>query len=170
MMAVLMHLYASPGLGAGSENAEGEEELRWETAGHNAIARGNITEYTEFWRTFVRSPLGMNWILEGYRLLRTVSPPPRRELANVPSALEHREFVSSAVAEMLAACAATLLPPREMPWVISPLGVVPKAITGKFRLTVNMRFVQPLTGGQGLQVRRTWRTWRRGETTRCPTT
>jgi hypothetical protein len=92
-------------------------------------------------RTFVRSPDVMNWIEEGYRLLWTVSPPPRREFANAPSALEHREFVSGAVAEMLAAHAVTFLPPREKPWVASPLGVVPKARIGKFRLMVNMRFV-----------------------------
>ena len=95
----------------------------------------------EFWRTFTRSPVVMNWIVEGYRLLWTVSPPPRREFANAPSTLEHREFVSGAVAGMLAADAVTLLPPGEKPWVVSPLGVVPKAKTGKFRLTVNMRFV-----------------------------
>ena len=33
------------------------------------------------------------------------------------------------------------MPPREKPWVVSPLGVVPIAKTGKFRLTVNMWFV-----------------------------
>ena len=83
----------------------------------------------------------MNWIKGGYRLLCTVSPPPRREFVNVFSALEHREFISGAVAEMLAADALTLLPPGEKPWVVNPLGVVPKARIEKFRLTVIMRFV-----------------------------
>jgi hypothetical protein len=103
MMVVLMHLCASPGLGAGSEKNEGEEELPWELAGHGAIATCSITKCKEFRRTFVHIPVVMNCIEEGYRLLWTVSPPPRRELANVPSALEHREFVSGAVAKMLAA-------------------------------------------------------------------
>jgi len=61
----------------------------------------------------------MNWIEEGYRLLQAVSPTPRRELANAPSVLEHREFVSGAVAEMLAANSRTLLPPGEKTWVVS---------------------------------------------------
>ena len=92
-------------------------------------------------RTFIRSPMVMNWIEEGYRLLWTVPPPPRMEFANAPSAMEHREFVSGAVAEMLAADVVTLLPPWEKPWVVSPLRVVRKARIGKFRHTVNMRFV-----------------------------
>jgi len=82
----IMHLGASPGLGAGSENGEGEEEIPWEPAGHGAIATGSITKCKEFWRTFVHNLVVINWIEEGYRLLRTVSPPPRRELANAPSA------------------------------------------------------------------------------------
>ena len=101
MMGVLMHLCASPGLGAGSEYMEGEEEVPWELAGHGDNSTGNIT--------FVRSPVVMNWIEEGYRLMWTVSPPPRREFANALSALEHRELVSGAVAGMLAADVVTLL-------------------------------------------------------------
>ena len=83
----------------------------------------------------------MDWIENGYRLLWSVAPPPAKEMANAPSALEHSAFVSAAVSEMLAAGAVTLLPPGEKPWVVSPLGVVPKPRTDKFRLTVNMRFV-----------------------------
>ena len=83
----------------------------------------------------------MDWIENGYRLLWTEVAPPVKELANAPSADEHRDFVSSAVAEMLAANAVTLLPPGEKPRVVSPLGVVPKHGTDKFRLTVNMRYV-----------------------------
>ncbi len=104
----LMHLYALSGVGAGFDNADGDDELPWEPAGHGAIATRTITKCQEFWRTFVRSPVVMSWIEEGYRLLWTVSPPPRREFANAPSALEPSEFVSGAVEEMLAADAVTL--------------------------------------------------------------
>ena len=34
-----------------------------------------------------------------------------------------------------------ILPPGEKPWVVIPLGVVPKRGTNKFRLTVNVRYV-----------------------------
>ena len=77
----------------------------------------------------------MKWIEEGYRLLWTVSPPPRMEFANAPSAMEHSEFVSCAVAEMLAGDAVTLTPPGVKPVVVSPLGVLPKRGTNKFRLS-----------------------------------
>jgi hypothetical protein len=135
-----MHLYALSGVGSRVDNAEGEDELPWGPAGHGAIATGNIIKCQEFWRTFVRSPVVMSWIEEGYHLLWTVSPPLRREFANAPSALEHIDFVSGAVEEMLAADVVTLLPPGEKPMVVSPLGVVPKRGTDKFRLTVNMRY------------------------------
>ena len=52
-------------------------------------------------------------------------------------ALEHHDVVSGAVAEN----AVTRLPPGEKPMVVSPLGVVPKRRTNKFRLTVNMMYV-----------------------------
>ncbi len=74
MMSVLMHLCASSGVGAGINNAEGEEDLPCEPAGHGTIATGSITKCQEFWRTFVHSPVVMTWIEEGYRLLWTVSP------------------------------------------------------------------------------------------------
>ncbi len=68
------------------------------------------------------------------------------EFTNAPSAMEHNEFVSCAVAEMLAADVVTLLPPGEKPFLVSPLGVVPKRGTDKFRLTVNMRYVNKHLG------------------------
>ena len=82
----------------------------------------------------------MDWIEKGYRLLWTVAAPLAREMTNAPSTADHRDFVSSAVDEMLAGGAVTLLPPGEKPWVVSPLGVVRKPRTDKFMLTVNMRY------------------------------
>ena len=67
-----------------------------------------------------------------------MAAPLAKEMANAPSAAEHRDFVPGAVAEMLAGNAVTLLPPGERPWVVSPLGVVRKPRTGKIRLTVKM--------------------------------
>ena len=83
----------------------------------------------------------MDGIENGYRLLWTEAAPQSKELVNAPSANEQRDFISSAVSEMLAANAVTLSPPGEKPMVVSPLGVVPKRGTDKFRLTINMRYV-----------------------------
>ena len=83
----------------------------------------------------------LDCIEKGYRMLWTVLPPERREYANAPSAYEHHDFVSGVVKEMLTAEAVTVLPEGEKLWVLSPLGVVPKKGTDKFRLTANMRYV-----------------------------
>ncbi len=83
-----------------------------------------------------------------------VSPPPRMKFANAPSAMEHSEFVSCAVAEMLAADAVTLFPPGVKPIVVSPLGVVPKRGTDRFRLTVNMRYVNMHLGEKAFKFER----------------
>ena len=139
-----------PGHG-GEEVFEGE--LPYKPAGHGEIAVGSVSACSPFWRTFVRSSVVMQWIEEGYRMLWAVQAPPSREMPNSPSAREHREFVSNAVAEMTSENAVTKLPPGEKPWVVSPLGVVPKRGTDKFRLTVNMRYVNSYLGKKSLQVR-----------------
>ncbi len=54
--------------------------------------------------------------------------------------MEHQEFVSDAVSEMLAQGSVTKLPPGGKPMVVSPLRVVPKLGNNKFRLTINMRY------------------------------
>ena len=77
-------------------------ELPCEPAGHGEIATGSVSSCSLFWRTFVRSSAVMQWIEHGYRLLWTVEALQSREMRNAPSALEHREFVSNAVAEMVA--------------------------------------------------------------------
>jgi hypothetical protein len=83
----------------------------------------------------------MQRIEYGYRLLWTIEAPQRREMQNSSSASEHREFVTNAVAEMVAEKAVTMMPPGEKPWVVSLLGVVTKKGTDKFRLTINLRYV-----------------------------
>ncbi len=93
-------------------------------------------------------------------------------LANGPSAEEHRDFVSSAVAEMLAANVVALLPPGEKPRVVSPPGVVPKRGTDNFRLTVNMRYVNRHLGRKifKLEGLKDLADLAEKGTTRCPTT
>ena len=81
------------------------------------------------------------WIVNGYKLVWSLKAPERRVMDNAPSARDHNEFVSSAVAEMMAEGTVTRLPPGEKPSVVSLLGVVPKLRTDKSTLTVNMRYV-----------------------------
>jgi len=81
------------------------------------------------------------WIVNGYKLVWSLKAPERRVMDNAPSARDHNEFVSSAVAEMMAEGTVTRLPPGEKPSVVSLLGVVPKLRTDKSTLTINMRYV-----------------------------
>jgi hypothetical protein len=52
---------------------------------------------------------------------------------------------------MLAGNAVTLLPPSERPWVVSLLGVVRKPRIDKFRLMVNMRYVNGHLGNKAFK-------------------
>ena len=83
----------------------------------------------------------MEWIDCGYKLMWEQAAPAPKEAPNSPSAGAHGEFVSSAIEEMLLAGAVTRLPLGARPAVVSPLGVVPKPRSEKFRLIINMRYV-----------------------------
>jgi len=74
---------------------------------------------------------------------------------------------------MLAANAVTLLPPGEKPTVVRPLGVVPKRGTEKFRLTVNMRYVNRRLGRKVFKfegLKDVSDLAEKGDYARCPTT
>ena len=45
------------------------EDIPWEPAGHGQIITGSVTSCREFWRTFVRISVVMEWIEHGYALL-----------------------------------------------------------------------------------------------------
>jgi hypothetical protein len=83
----------------------------------------------------------MEWIDKGYDLVLVTSPPIGKEMPNSKSALEHYDFVTKAIANMVEVGAASALPTGVIPTVVSPLGVVPKPHSDKLRLIVNMRYV-----------------------------
>jgi hypothetical protein len=83
----------------------------------------------------------MDWIDYGYDLVWNLHPPSPRELKNSKSSMDNHEFVTKAVAEMLEAGAVSVLPSGILPFVVSPLGVVPKPRSDKLRLVVNMKYV-----------------------------
>jgi len=111
-----------------------EDELPCEPAGHVEIARGSVSSCSPFWRAFVRIYVAMEWIEDGYHLLWATKAPQQKEMENSSSSLDHREFVTNAVVEMVTEKMVTMLPPAEKPWVVSPLGVVRKPRKDQFRL------------------------------------
>jgi hypothetical protein len=113
----------------------------FEPSGSEPITTDKISKYASFWRTFVKSKWVMGWIDKGYDLVWVTSPPIAKEMPNSKSALEHHDFVTNAIADMVEAGAASALPTGVIPTVVSPLGVVPKPHSDKLRLIVNMRYV-----------------------------
>ncbi len=83
----------------------------------------------------------MRWIDSGYALVWVTSPPIAKEIPNSKSALEHCDFVTKAIADMVEAGAASALPTGIIPTVVSPLGVIPKPHSDKLRLIVNTRYI-----------------------------
>ena len=83
----------------------------------------------------------MDWIDNGYMFLWEIAAPATKESPSASSAFEHKEFVSGAIKEMVEAGALTRLLRGQRPTVVSPIGVVPKPHSDKFRLVINMRYV-----------------------------
>ena len=83
----------------------------------------------------------MWWIDKGYDLVWDTTPPVAKDMLNSKTVLEHHEFVTKAISEILEASAASALPTGVIPTVVSPLGVVCKPHSEKLRLVVNMRYV-----------------------------
>ena len=131
----------------GDLEAEGQEDwindpdLSCEPVGEGPLATGSVRKSAAFWREFARSSWVLSWIERGYELQWLDRAPAPRMQKNSSSALEHAAFVTSAVAEMLTAGAIAVLPQGERPEVASPLGVAPKGSEGKFRLVINMKYV-----------------------------
>ena len=71
----------------------------------------------------------------GYK--STTSQGDGKTLLVVGAPLVRRNVVTEMVIEKVI----TMMSPSEKPWVVSPFGAVPERGTDKFRLTVNMRYV-----------------------------
>ncbi|GAQ81891.1 hypothetical protein KFL_000940010, partial [Klebsormidium nitens] len=101
--------------------------------------RHRLRRHAQFWQSFVTSSFVLGIILSGYALPWLSSPPsePHRQ-RNHPSAFEHADFVSDAVNTLR--ITGTILPVDHPPFVVSPLGVVPKA-EDKLRLILDLRFL-----------------------------
>ncbi|GAQ88451.1 reverse transcriptase [Klebsormidium nitens] len=101
--------------------------------------RHRLRRHVQFWRAFVTSSFVMSILLTGYKLPWISSPPLEPQLfRNHPSAFEHSDFVSEAVRTLKVT--GTIMPVSEQPFLVSPLGVVPKA-EDKLRLILDLRFL-----------------------------
>jgi len=107
--------------------------------GSKPVMRGRLLSRVATWRRIVTCSLVLGWVQHGLPLRWTAGPPAPRTMANHPSALQHPDFVRQAIADLLLTQAVREWPSR--PIVVSPLGVVPKKGSQKFRLIFDGRYV-----------------------------
>lgn len=101
--------------------------------------RNRLRKQLPFWKTFCTSIFVISIIASGYKLPWSDGPPPGPQyFHNHPSAREHSQFVSEAITSLVTTGAAMEV--FQKPFVISPLGVVPKGID-KLRLILDLRFI-----------------------------
>jgi hypothetical protein len=101
--------------------------------------RNRLRDNIAFWRTFCTSTLILSILTVGYHLPWLNGPPTAPHFQkNHPSAFEYPEFVTEAVQQLVVIGAAMEVSFR--PFVVSPLGVVSKALD-KLRLILDLRFI-----------------------------
>jgi hypothetical protein len=101
--------------------------------------RNRLRSNLPFWQSFCTSISVLSIISTGYQLPWANGPPPAPFLQrNHPSAFEYPSFVTEAVQNLVQTGAAMPVPFR--PFIVSPLGVIPKALD-KLRLILDLRFV-----------------------------
>lgn len=100
--------------------------------------RNRLRNHKEFWSSICTSVLVLSVITTGYMLPWINGLPPAHFQKNHPLAFQHPEFVTEAVSTRVVTGAAMKVFHR--PWIVSPLGVVPKGVD-KLRLILDLRFV-----------------------------
>ena len=100
--------------------------------------KGRLKAHVPFWEKIGAPPFIIDCIRQGYKIPFYVSPPPA-EFSNNRSALEHSEFVHSAILELLSSGRVCQVP-KSCLYVINPLSVSVQSC-GKRRLILDLRYI-----------------------------
>jgi hypothetical protein len=112
------------------------------TAQPSQFFRNRLRAHLPFRQSFCTSMFVLSIISTGYQLPWISGPPSSPHFQqNHPSAFEFASFTTEAVQQLVATGAA--LPVSFRPFVVSPMGVVPKGID-KLRLILDLRFINSL--------------------------
>jgi hypothetical protein len=115
------------------------EELCSTSAPSKPYVRHTLRNHLQHWQSFCTSVSVLGIIAVGYQLPWANGPPTAPHFAhNHPSAFQHASFVTQAVETLMQTGA--LMASADKPFVVSPLGVVPKG-EDKFRLILDLRYV-----------------------------
>jgi hypothetical protein len=111
--------------------------------------RNRLRSNLPFWRSFCMSLFVLDIISTGYQLPWSAGPPPGPfAQKNHPSAYEYPQSVTEAVQTLVLTGAA--MPVTFKPFIVSPLGVVPKGVD-KLRLILDLRFVNSFLNVQSFK-------------------
>ncbi len=100
--------------------------------------QGRLKQHLSFWEQVLEASSAVLSIIRDRYVLPLLAEPAVYSRPNQQSALENREFVSSAVSELVTyGCARMVCEP---PHVCSPLSVLENSV-GKKRLVINLRHV-----------------------------
>jgi hypothetical protein len=114
-----------------AEQSSSASESRWWP--------GILAKNYAAWRRIGTPWVILSWIVFGFCLPFSGERPPEYYHANHPGAFEYAPHVTAAVLSMMAAGVCALVDSR--PWICSPLNMIPKTTPGKFRLLLDLRFL-----------------------------
>lgn len=104
------------------------------------VLRHRLRNRLAFWKKIGATPTVLKWIQFGYDVpLIKGTEPPRWHQRNLEGAEEYSHFLDERLPELLAVGAIQRC--EVQPHGVSPLNVVPKATPGKFRLILDLRFL-----------------------------
>ena len=115
------------------------ENFEFEQTSTNISVKGRLKEHVEFWEKIGANDYVLSVIKNGYRIPFVTVPKPSC-IKNNKSAIEHSDFVSEAIKELLAS--KSIIAVKEQPTVVNPLTVSVNE-KGKKRLVLDLRQVNP---------------------------
>ena len=100
------------------------------------IVKGHLRSHVAFWKSIGASQFIINTISNGY-VIPFVHTPPRASFPNNHSAFQHKEFVESAIADLLKV--GSIVECLNAPIVVNPLSVSVQS-SGKKRLILDLQY------------------------------
>ena len=105
--------------------------------GHTQMP-GRLRAHYSKWKAIGTSWFVLQWILFGFAL-PFIAHPPAYYHENHPGAFTHFDQTTKGIAELVATGVARMVPDR--PYICSPLDTIPKKDSGKFRLLLDLRYL-----------------------------
>ena len=107
-----------------------------EQGSNSVVVKGRLESHVEFWKLIGASHFIINTISNGY-VIPFVHTPPHATFLNNQSAFQHKEFVASAIADLLKVD--SIVECLNAPFVVNPFSISVQT-SGKKRLILDLRY------------------------------